>query len=495
MRRPLSTCIAASIVAGSLVLIAPAAQAARPTCFGKPATIVGTNGDDDGQSHDALLGTKKKDVIVGKDGNDIILGRGGNDLICGGEGDDTIAGMSGDDRSNGGPGDDQVYFGFSKHGVTASLVTHRAVGEGRDLIKSFQTIAGSELDDQFEGDSATNFMFGNGGNDLLIGGPLSPSNDQDLTDILDGGLGDDDIQGGDGFDMVSFQSREPNENGTPFGVNVDLGAGSASGEGTDQLSSMEAVWGSNQDDIIAGDAKSNFLVGADGDDQLAGGGDIDYAIFWFAGTTDPQFAGVTANLENGTATGEGNDTLANDIEGLFGSIRGDDHLTGDNKNNFIAGDAGNDTINGGGGDDWLAGGLGDDTVDGGQGNYDLIDFSTALAGVNANLGTGVATGEGADHFTNIDAIFGSFFDDTLIGDSGQNYFFSWFGNDTVNGLEGNDEIDAGPDTGDVADGGPGNNKCALAEQFTNCSDVAETDIQQHPLNQQAETVAAFRRNF
>ena len=85
--------------------------------------------------------------------------------------------------------------------------------------------------------------------------------------------------------------------------------------------------------------------------------------------------------------------------------------------------------------------------------------------------------------------------DQLNGTASRDVIWARDGNDTVNGLEGNDEIDAGPDTGDVADGGPGNNKCALAEQFTNCSDVPETDIQQHPLNQQAERVAAFRRNF
>src|SRR4051794_39964361 len=61
----------------------PAAAAAAAddlTCFGKPATITGTEGDD------MLVGTPGDDVIVGLGGNDIIEPQRGNDLVCGGEG-------------------------------------------------------------------------------------------------------------------------------------------------------------------------------------------------------------------------------------------------------------------------------------------------------------------------------------------------------------------------------------------------------------------------
>jgi hypothetical protein len=49
----------------------PADAAARPKCFGRTATIVGTNGDD------VLKGTAGADVIVGRGGQDTILARGG----------------------------------------------------------------------------------------------------------------------------------------------------------------------------------------------------------------------------------------------------------------------------------------------------------------------------------------------------------------------------------------------------------------------------------
>ena len=48
----------------------PAVADDVPTCFGMPATIVGTEGDDE------LVGTPGPDVIVGLDGNDDIAASG-----------------------------------------------------------------------------------------------------------------------------------------------------------------------------------------------------------------------------------------------------------------------------------------------------------------------------------------------------------------------------------------------------------------------------------
>ena len=72
------------------------------SCFGLPATIVGTGGDD------VLVGTAGPDVISGLGGNDIIRGLGGDDRICGGNGDDLLAGGGGDDQLRGGDGADTL---------------------------------------------------------------------------------------------------------------------------------------------------------------------------------------------------------------------------------------------------------------------------------------------------------------------------------------------------------------------------------------------------
>jgi hypothetical protein len=90
---------------------------APPTCKGKPATIVGTEGTD------VRKGTSGKDVIVGLGGNDKLSGLAGNDLICGGAGKDTLKGGKGNDKLygeagkdtlKGGPGKDKLKGGAGK---------------------------------------------------------------------------------------------------------------------------------------------------------------------------------------------------------------------------------------------------------------------------------------------------------------------------------------------------------------------------------------------
>jgi hypothetical protein len=104
-------------IACALIMLSslePVAHAATPLCGGRPATRVGTAGDD------VLRGTAAADVFVGKGGNDRLIGRGGDDLFCAGAGDDVVKGgsgadellgKSGADRLFGGPGDDTMLGG------------------------------------------------------------------------------------------------------------------------------------------------------------------------------------------------------------------------------------------------------------------------------------------------------------------------------------------------------------------------------------------------
>jgi RTX calcium-binding nonapeptide repeat (4 copies) len=79
-----------------------------PTCKGKPATIVGTSGND------VREGTSGKDVMVGLGGNDKLSGLAGNDTICGGSGKDALLGQKGKDTLKGGPGKDKLKGGPGK---------------------------------------------------------------------------------------------------------------------------------------------------------------------------------------------------------------------------------------------------------------------------------------------------------------------------------------------------------------------------------------------
>ncbi|WP_050808298.1 beta strand repeat-containing protein [Asticcacaulis biprosthecium] len=120
------------------------------------------------------------------------------------------------------------------------------------------------------------------------------------------------------------------------------------------------------------------------------------------------------------------DDLANFIDGLGG----DDLIDGANGQDTLTGGAGNDSLNGGDGNDVLNAGAGD-VVDGGEGTDRLVlDLATqsdpVLAGANPNDYT-ITWGTVGVVATGIEAI-------TLTTGNG---------NDTVNGLDGNDIINTG----------------------------------------------------
>jgi glucose/arabinose dehydrogenase len=83
-------------------------QSAPPTCQGRPATIVGTKGND------VRKGTSANDVIVSLGGNDELSGLAGKDLICGGADKDTLKGGKGKDTLLGQEGTDKLTGGGGK---------------------------------------------------------------------------------------------------------------------------------------------------------------------------------------------------------------------------------------------------------------------------------------------------------------------------------------------------------------------------------------------
>jgi Ca2+-binding RTX toxin-like protein len=238
----------------------PSASAATPKCLGKRATIVGT------ARADVIKGTARADVIVGLGGGDTIFGLRGNDRICGGKGSDQLiggggsdwlAGDAGNDALSGAGGNDLLFGGvgndafdgglgigdlasfyFSLTGVQVDLVTGTATGEGSDTLTGIEDIEGSRFDDTLTADDGWNYLYPGDGNDIVDGG---------------GGI----------QDRVDFYF-------SANGVTVDLTAGTATGEGTDTLTGIEEVFGSQHDDTITGDAGPNTLYGGPGDDVVSG---------------------------------------------------------------------------------------------------------------------------------------------------------------------------------------------------------------------------------
>jgi hypothetical protein len=122
-------------LAGSVADAGGADGAVGPTCFGKPATIIGSS------EGELLKGTKKADVIVALGGRDRVEGGGGADRICGGGGRDRIFGGFGNDQINGGQGSDdcfqEVGTGTKKHceGPKYKLTVSKA-GTGTGTVMS-----------------------------------------------------------------------------------------------------------------------------------------------------------------------------------------------------------------------------------------------------------------------------------------------------------------------------------------------------------------------
>jgi len=139
-------------------------------------------------------------------------------------------------------------------------------------------------------------------------------------------------------------------------------------------------------------------------------------------------------------------------------------INGTSSGDTLYGTSGSDIINGLNGNDSLKGFGGADRLDGGAG-IDTVFYGDSTAGVGINLSTGRGVGGSAegDTLISIENVFGSNFNDSLIGTTGRNELHGASGNDVLKGGGGDDWLDGG--TGDdilsaglgssVLDGGSG----------------------------------------
>jgi Ca2+-binding RTX toxin-like protein len=193
----------------AFLALSGSAAGAGPTCFGKPATIVG-NGNAN-----TLRGTAGDDVIVGGAGRDRIDGRGGSDRICGGDDPDKVFGGPGADKLDGERAADDL---FGEQGADF------ARGD-RGADKLF----GEKGVDGLDGGAGPDDVFGGAGPDNLFGGP-NPGVADNLsggpgTDTLDGEEGEDNLFGGpDDDDLDGGEDVDNCQQGTGTGPVVNCEA-------------------------------------------------------------------------------------------------------------------------------------------------------------------------------------------------------------------------------------------------------------------------------
>ncbi|SDL66874.1 hypothetical protein [Maricaulis salignorans] len=298
---------------------------------------------DGGAGNDEIWGYDGDDTLIGGDGADKLRGYDGNDSLSGGEGDDILLGGDGDDTLIGGAGADslQGHGGFDTADYSASGAgidvrlwrggTNSGGDAHGDKLRDIEAVIGSDFDDFLQGKNGVDVtldggdgndeIWGYNGNDRLIGGDgadklrgdrgadsLSGGDGDDILlggdgdDTLIGGAGADSLQGHAGFDTVDYS-------GSSAGIDVRLWRGGANSGGDaqgDKLRDIEAVIGSDFDDVLQGrngvdvnldgGAGNDFIDGLSGNNVLVGGAGDD-SIYGRAGTD---------TLDGGT----GNDTLS-----------------------------------------------------------------------------------------------------------------------------------------------------------------------------------------
>ena len=260
--------------------------------------------------------------------------------------------------------------------------------------------------------------------------------------------GNDTITGNGSTQLLFFNATS--------GVVVDLAAGTASGDasvGTDAITGVNSVFGSNFNDTILGGSGNDFLNGGNGgndtldgrggNDNLTGGVGADIFVYAVGGGADfitdfshaqgdridvtgvpgifsladiqshatQQGANTVINFGNGIITLQ-NVVLANLVAGNFifpNNITGTptpDVLIGTSQADAIFGLAANDRLQGLGGNDQLDGGTG----------FDRAVYTDATGGITANLGAGTVSGAGVgnDTLTSIEGVVGSDFADIFV---------------------------------------------------------------------------------
>ena len=323
----------------------------------------------------------------------------GNDYLAGGQGNDTIFGQAGNDTIQG-DGSIQLDVG-TLNNVKSSVEDFDHVDSTSGLPVS---VTGNDGDDYVEGGPGADLIFGNLGQDDLIGGSSSlfglslPAQRGDGSDTIFGGAGTriarndpgdssptghardaDTILGDNGnifrvvgangsyqtfnFDTYGELKIIPRAVGlldyTPGGSTTDLGgADLIHGEaGDDEIhgeTGNDVLFGEGQDDNLYGEAGNDRIYGGTGEDGILG--DDGRIAVSRNGLTEPLFGVTTVNAQVDI-------TLPGPFTGAWIYITG--RL---NKQAQLIAPTmgGNDLIYGGTGDDFIHGGAGDDAISGAE---------------------------------------------------------------------------------------------------------------------------------
>lgn len=224
-----------------------------------PVTVTLAASDPDGgtaegdvvYSTERVTGGSSTDHLSGTQGADVLRGGAGNDVLDALGGADVLQGDAGDDHENGGLGQDAFDQGTAADGTdtldgggfdpgavdlvdysgrTGDVTLFGAVGSGEvgegdtitGEIEDFRlgggndTAFGNSLANAIDGGPGNDDLQGRSGNDTLTGGPGD--------DVLTGGLGFDALSTGDGADsvVIDFTTASNQEAVSDFAAGTDV---------------------------------------------------------------------------------------------------------------------------------------------------------------------------------------------------------------------------------------------------------------------------------
>ncbi len=293
--------------------------------------------------------------------------------------DVSLDALSGELRILGTPSDDVVEVAddlLSIHVTDTSGAKPERQSFSKLLVRSISFRGGLGDDEFVTRVDLPASLYGQEGNDTLIGGPAA--------DLVVGGDGNDVLRGGAGMDRLIG------------GIGADQLFGDDDADRLEGEDGDDVLRGGRGDDYLHGGTGGDQLYGDEGDDSLTGAEDRDYLY-----------------------GGLGNDILrGGDTRDILRGNEGDDQLFGDSGSDLLRGDEGNDTLNGDVGSDQLYGGAGDDSLDGGTGDDTL----------NGDEDDDLLMGREGD-----DILSGGAGNDDLRGDDGLNQLFGDDGNDLLSG--------------------------------------------------------------
>lgn len=387
-------------------------------------------------------------------------------------------------------------------GTTAFNATNSNRGQygwaAGDTYVDIEQVTGSQNHDVIIGNSESNYIDGQNGNDALYG---MGGDDWFLAsngvDYVDGGDSNAVTlaTGGDVIDYRNWSSTiTVNLSRTAGFVKI---AGSSTANGAAQLRNVEGylggsgiddITGSNLADRIDGRGGNDTVRAGDGDDIVYGGwgsgtGSGDDDLDGEAGNDWISYAGISGAGANSLGIelyladadltfNNANDQISTSFTGTVGwsrfkptnggtemdKLANFEHIEGSKFADLIAGNTGNNSILAGAGNDTIYGGGGNDYIDGGADN-DTISYYKAndTTGVTVDLSNNANNlGDAAgDTLLNIENVHGTRGADTLVGDGNANILDGDEGNDVLSGGAGNDTLIGGLGA-DAMSGGDGN---------------------------------------